>query len=155
MQQGVKIASAPAPAPAAPSPPKTVQVAAAPASAAPATSKAAPPAPPPVSAPPIPSSSGGTGSAISFAKDTTELPDSAKSELNGIADTVKKEQGTVHIVAYASGTADEASVARRVSLSRALAIRAFLMSKGVNSQSIVTQALGNQENADKAEVSIK
>ena len=57
-------------------------------------------------------------------------------DLNDIAEQVKKSQGSVRIVAYAAGSAEEAPVARKLSLGRALQMRAFLIDRGVNPQSI-------------------
>jgi hypothetical protein len=48
------------------------------------------------------------------------------------------------IIAYAAGTNDTASQARRLSLSRALAIRAYLIEKGVASTRLDVRALGHQ-----------
>ena len=92
---------------------------------------------------------------FSFEKDKSDLSDDVKSKLNTMADGLKKSQGRARIVAYAAGGAEEASVARRISLSRALQIRAFLISKGVNPLSLNVQALGNQTNADTADVFVK
>lgn len=95
---------------------------------------------------------------ISFGKDKADLSDEAKSDLNDIAEQVKKSQGSVRIVAYAAGSAEEAPVARKLSLGRALQMRAFLIDRGVNPQSINPQALGNQVpsgDADRAEVFVK
>ena len=81
---------------------------------------------------------------LRYAKDKTDLSDDAKGDLSSIADTVKQSQGSVRIVAYAGGTAEEVSVAKRTSLARALQIRAYLISKGVNQLNISVQALGNK-----------
>ena len=81
---------------------------------------------------------------LSYAKDKTDLSDDAKSELSDVADAVKQSQGNVRIVAYAGGTAEESSVAKRTSLARALQIRAYLITKGVNQLNISVQALGNK-----------
>ena len=95
---------------------------------------------------------------MGFGKDKTDLSDDAKAALADIAERVKKSDGTVRIVAYAGGTAEQASVARRISLSRALAIRAELIKKGVNSLNINVQALGNQVpsgDTERADVFVK
>jgi hypothetical protein len=49
---------------------------------------------------------------------------------------------TFNVVAYAAGIADDPSVARRVSLSRGLSVRAALMADGVPSTRIYVRALG-------------
>jgi outer membrane protein OmpA-like peptidoglycan-associated protein len=116
----------------------------------------APPAPPPLAIPALRSESTQSEQKnISFAKDKTDLSDDAKATLNSVADNIKRSQASVRVVAYASGNAEQASVARRISLSRALAIRAFLIDKGVNALSINVQALGNAKDADSAEVIVK
>jgi len=51
---------------------------------------------------------------------------------------------TFTIVAYAAGSADDPSSARRVSLARALATRDALMTEGVPSRRITVRALGSQ-----------
>ncbi len=48
----------------------------------------------------------------------------------------------LQVVAYAEGTADQASQARRLSLSRALTVRSYLISQGVRSTRIDVRALG-------------
>lgn len=174
VEQGVKVETAtkvtPPPAPALPPPPSAtpakpaanvpaVAAGPSPAPTTPGSSTAATGTPPPLNVPALGAeSSESSKSSVGFAKDTTELSDDAKGQLNGIADKVKASQGSVRVIAYASGTADEASMARRVSLSRALSIRAFLISKGVNQLSINVQALGNQVPggpADRADVFVK
>ena len=49
----------------------------------------------------------------------------------------------VQLLAYASGTPDQASKARRTSLSRALSVRTYLLAQGVQSTRIDVRALGN------------
>ncbi|MFO0995496.1 MAG: OmpA family protein [Alphaproteobacteria bacterium] len=79
-----------------------------------------------------------------FTGETTELPEAAKQSLNGvIAKMQADEELRVQFVAYASGPADQAAKARRVSLSRALAARAYVLEKGVRSTRIDVRALGN------------
>jgi len=50
--------------------------------------------------------------------------------------------GTVNVVAYAAGPADDPSTARRLSLDRGLAVRAVLLNAGVVSTRIYVRALG-------------
>ena len=47
-----------------------------------------------------------------------------------------------NVVAYAAGTPEDPSTARRLSLSRALAVRSALMADGVGSSRIYVRALG-------------
>jgi hypothetical protein len=51
---------------------------------------------------------------------------------------------TFDVVAHATGKADDPSVARRLSLSRALAVRAALTAEGIASSRIYVRALGAQ-----------
>jgi outer membrane protein OmpA-like peptidoglycan-associated protein len=123
-----------------------------------AATSAAPP-PPPVAAPALnPQAPTKLTRTVSFGRDKSDLTDDAKSDLVDVAEKIKQSQGSVRIVAYAAGTAEQASVAKRISLSRALAVRAFLISKGVNQLSINVQALGNQVpsgDADRADLFVK
>lgn len=135
--------------------PKTVVV-------TPPTAKAAkdtPPPAPPVVAPALsPGAADAVNTSVAFPKDMTELSDAAKKELAEIAEKVKRSQASVRVVGYASGSADQASMARRISLSRALAVRAYLIDKGVNRLSITAQALGNQVPSgepDRADIFVK
>jgi outer membrane protein OmpA-like peptidoglycan-associated protein len=92
---------------------------------------------------------------LNYAKGKSDLSADAKSELSALAQKVKGSQGSVRIVAYASGTAEESSVARRTSNARALQIRAFLIDKGVNAESINVQAFGNKVPEDRADIFVK
>lgn len=66
------------------------------------------------------------------------------------------EKLTVNILAYASATADQASTARRVSLSRALSVRAYFIDNGINNLRINVQAEGDKNpsggNPDRVDV---
>ena len=82
---------------------------------------------------------------VPFAQDQTKLPVSAKKPLISMAKILK---GTVNqrlqLMAYAGGPSLSSSLARRMSLSRALAIRSFLIENGVRSTRIDVRALGNK-----------
>lgn len=61
----------------------------------------------------------------------------------------------IELLAYASGTPDTASRARRMSLSRALAVRSYLIKQGVHSTRMDVRALGNNvqgEPADRVDI---
>jgi outer membrane protein OmpA-like peptidoglycan-associated protein len=88
--------------------------------------------------------SGAVSAVIVFDKDKTDLNEKSKSQLGALAPQIVKNNQQVRIVAYAAGTSEQASIARRISLSRALQIRAFLIDKGVNQLNINVQALGNK-----------
>jgi len=83
--------------------------------------------------------------AIRFAPGVTELQGDAASVLDGLAQKLKTTPADrISLVAYASGDADQAIEARRVSLARAVAVRAYLIQHGVASTQIDVRALGNR-----------
>jgi hypothetical protein len=57
----------------------------------------------------------------------------------------------LELLAYAAGTEDQANRARRLSLSRALAVRAFLINEGVRSTRMDVRALGNNVDGEPAD----
>ena len=127
-----------------------------------ATAQAVPPAPPPAAAPSPPAqtasrgpgvtSLGAEGVRITYDAAQTDLTDAAKQALSGVAEKMQAdEQLRLQLVAYASGSPDQASQARRTSLSRALAARTFLMEKGVRSTRIDVRALGNTGDDPRAD----
>ncbi len=111
------------------------------------------PAPPParqqtaaVAPVPQPPASAGESQAlrIGFTGENAALPEPSKSDLKGVVDTMTKNPAMrVQVKAYASGNAEAASKARRTSLSRALAVRAYLIEQGIGSTRIDVRALGN------------
>ena len=120
---------------------------------------APPPAPVPVlqpaPAPPqqlaaAPSSVGGSvrkgdNVTILFADDSSHLPDSVRGDLERVAQKLEKDEGlSLQLMAYAAGDEANASKARRLSLSRALEVRKYLMEMGVRSTRIEVRALGNK-----------
>jgi outer membrane protein OmpA-like peptidoglycan-associated protein len=85
--------------------------------------------------------------ALRFAPGTADLRGDARFVLDGLAQTLTtKPAERVQLVAYASGGAatDDAIEARRVSLARAVAVRAYLIQHGVPSNRIDVRALGNR-----------
>ena len=80
-----------------------------------------------------------------FPEGSVELDDDAKRRLSAIA-TALTENPTVRIqlLAYAMASSDGTSRARRLSLSRALAVRAYLIEKGVRSTRMDVRALGDK-----------
>lgn len=82
---------------------------------------------------------------IRFAPGVAELQGDAPGVLDALAQTLKaKPSQRIALVAYASGDADQAIEARRVSLARAVAVRAYLIQHGVASTRIDVRALGNR-----------
>lgn len=154
----VPVPSAPAQSAAAPS---------VPAPPAPAVTPVAPPAPPtaqpapsqPIATPPSPPTQSAaltegttSGSAaasagdvrLSFAEGSAELSDEAKQSLLDLAKSLAQDTSSrVQLLAYAADGGEGTSRARRLSLSRALAVRAFLIDQGVRSTRMDVRALGS------------
>jgi outer membrane protein OmpA-like peptidoglycan-associated protein len=70
------------------------------------------------------------------------LPTEAELALTKIAALVGNSDRRVQLNAYAGGTPETVGAARRLSLSRALTVRAFLIEAGVRSTRIDVRALG-------------
>lgn len=87
---------------------------------------------------------------ILFSGDKADLPDGAKGALDAV---VKQLTGDAHLrlqlIAYASGTADQANQSRRISLQRALAVRSYLMEHGVANTRMDVRALGNRNEGEE------
>jgi outer membrane protein OmpA-like peptidoglycan-associated protein len=89
---------------------------------------------------------------ILFPEGSAELPPEATQQLDGLAQKLDQNQALrLQLMAYASGSEDTASRARRISLSRALAVRAYLIDKGVRSTRMDVRALGNKVEGDPAD----
>ena len=115
---------------------------------------ALPPKPAPAPAPSKPSSSG-VDETVGFTGDETNISDAAASKLDALAKRILSSGGSVRIEAYADGPPEQASVARRISLSRALSVRAYLIDKGVSDLKINVQARGNKNagaNPNRADI---
>jgi outer membrane protein OmpA-like peptidoglycan-associated protein len=111
---------------------------------------AAAPAATPVAAPAaIAKAAPAASTHVLFTAGAVDLSNSAKSALDAVAAwLVANEQLRVQLVAYASGNADEANQARRISLSRALAVRTYLTEHGVATTRMDVRALGNRSEGD-------
>ena len=65
--------------------------------------------------------------------------------LKEVAGTLKgNEKLRVQLYAYAAGSEAETGQARLVSLSRALAVRDYLVSQGINAERVDVRVLGNK-----------
>lgn len=93
---------------------------------------------------------------ICFAEGSADLPAAAQRELKQLAEQLATDESLhVQLLAYASGSPDTESRARRVSLSRALAVRSYLMQQGVRSTRMDVRALGRNvegEPADRVDI---
>lgn len=86
---------------------------------------------------------------VSFDSGAAELTDAAKGELGRFAADLKKTSDQrLQVVAFAAGTDAEASQARRLALSRALAVRSYLIEQGIGSARMDVRALGNKIEGD-------
>ncbi|HEX4365462.1 MAG TPA: OmpA family protein [Rhodopila sp.] len=120
---------------------------------------AQPPAPPPVSdtseTKAVPTTS---GVRLTFAPGDADLsPESTASIKKLTADVPLGDLTTFNVLAYAPGKADDPSTSRRVSLSRAMAVRSALVADGVPSARIFVRALGEKFGdgpPDRADISV-
>ena len=83
---------------------------------------------------------------INFLTTETNLPLSVEDELKKVINTLKNNTSRVTLIGYASESGDQTTTARRVSLSRVLAVRSFMIDKGVNKMNINVQAEGSHNN---------
>jgi outer membrane protein OmpA-like peptidoglycan-associated protein len=82
---------------------------------------------------------------VSFQTGTADLPEAARTLLERTAAEMKRDENArLQLVAYAAGNEDASSQARRLSLSRALAVRSYLIEHGVRSTRMDVRALGNK-----------
>jgi outer membrane protein OmpA-like peptidoglycan-associated protein len=94
-----------------------------------------------------PAKLGGDGrlAIVSFPTGTADLPEAARTLLERTAAEMKRDESArLQLVAYAAGNDDASSQARRLSLSRALAVRSYLIEHGVRSTRMDVRALGNK-----------
>lgn len=141
--------SAPSPAPAAPPAPRPAPqapVMAAPVPQAPAPQTPVPQAQAPeppriVSNKPAPAVSGGKV-IVSFKPGFSELDGPARRVLAALAQELVRSNDRVQLKAYAGVNDGTPAEARRLSLSRALAVRSFLIEEGVRATRIDVRALG-------------
>jgi len=149
------VATAQPAAPPQPTPPVPAPPPAALPTAAPPTIALAPVAPPqptePVAPPPPPISdssataatSTGAGLRVTFGVGQSDLsPSSAAAIKQMVAAAPPGPNTSFNVAGYAAGTPEDPSTARRLSLSRALAVRSALMADGVSSTRIFVRALG-------------
>ena len=92
-----------------------------------------------------PAELGEAGQRLGFAVGSADLDESAQQVLSALAETLKADgNARVQLLAYASSADNSASRARRLSLSRALAVRAYLIDQGVRSTRMDVRALGDK-----------
>ena len=80
-----------------------------------------------------------------FTAGNAKLTNKTAGQLNAVAKRMKSNSKLrLQLMAYAGGATVSASQSRRLSLSRALAVRSYLIEKGVRSTGIDVRALGNK-----------
>ena len=94
---------------------------------------------------------GGQVLRIDFLGASTRLTTDAERSLGSLAATMEQSDGRLQLKAYAGGTGETLSSARRLSLSRALAVRSFLIEQGIRSTRIDVRALGRAEGSGPPE----
>ena len=83
--------------------------------------------------------------AVLFPAGGAELPGDAESQLDSVVAALDADAAVrLQLKAYADGADGAASAARRLSLSRALAVRGYLIDAGVSSTRIDVRALGSK-----------
>jgi outer membrane protein OmpA-like peptidoglycan-associated protein len=89
---------------------------------------------------------------VLFGSESADLPAEAEGPLRELAARMAGDEAMrLELLAYAAGDEDQSSRARRMSLSRALAVRAFLINEGVRSTRMDVRALGNNVEAEPAD----
>jgi outer membrane protein OmpA-like peptidoglycan-associated protein len=92
---------------------------------------------------PLPALPPGDLTSIAFEPLSSKLPAGAEQALNGVADQILSRPGApATLIAYAEGEDKADGRARRLSLARALAVRGYLISRGVVSTRLEIQARG-------------
>jgi hypothetical protein len=95
---------------------------------------------------------------VTFGGGEADLSPGSAAAIQNLVRTVPSGDNTsFNVVAYAAGTPEDPSTARRLSLSRALAVRSALIADGVNSARIYVRALGaagGDEPPDRVDLSV-
>ncbi|MBE0531514.1 MAG: OmpA family protein [Rhodospirillales bacterium] len=101
---------------------------------------------------------GGDALKVLFETEEAKLSEQARGELKTIVQEIlDKADLRVQLLAYAGGEALSSSKARRLSLSRALAVRSYLIENGLRSTRIDVRALGDktaEEPVNRVDVNI-
>jgi outer membrane protein OmpA-like peptidoglycan-associated protein len=123
-----------------------------------AVQPAAPPPPPPITDTATSAATAtGAGLRVTFGAGQADLSQASATAIKNIVQSAPPGDATFNVVAYAAGTPEDPSTARRLSLSRALAVRSALMADGVTSSRIYVRALGaagGDEAPDRVDLSV-
>ena len=79
---------------------------------------------------------------VIFDEQTAAIIGSARKDLDAIGETLRYDPRRIELKAYGGEPGDKASEARRISLKRGLAVRAYLIGLGIDSRRIDVRALG-------------
>ena len=79
---------------------------------------------------------------VVFSGSSSRLTEEGESGLRDLVQSVAETESRIQLKAFAAGSANRPSTARRLSLSRALAVRSFLIEQGMRSTRIDVRALG-------------
>jgi outer membrane protein OmpA-like peptidoglycan-associated protein len=134
-------------------------IALAPVAPPPPAAQAPPPPPPPISDTAASAASAvGAGLRVTFGEGETDLSPASAGAIQNLVRAGPQGEGiSFNVVAYAAGTPEDPSTARRLSLARALAVRSALIADGVSSTRIYVRALGAQAGdapADRVDLSV-
>lgn len=94
----------------------------------------------------------GDALSVAFPSGQSELSSTETGTLNGVIKELNADQNKrVQLMAYAAAPDGNSSKARRLSLSRALSVRSYLMSKGIRSTRMDVRALGDRSKTGPAD----
>jgi outer membrane protein OmpA-like peptidoglycan-associated protein len=90
---------------------------------------------------------GGLVTRIDFVGGSTRLTRDAERQLMALSREIADGADRLQLKSYAGGTGETLSASRRLSLSRALAVRSYLIEAGIRSTRIDVRALGRSEDS--------
>jgi len=79
---------------------------------------------------------------VIFDPQTAAIIGSARKDLDAMGESLRYDPRRIELKAYGGTPGDKASEARRISLKRGLAVRAYLIGLGIDSRRIDVRALG-------------
>lgn len=88
---------------------------------------------------------------VLFDENTAAIIGSARSDLDAIGESLRYDPRRIELKAYGGEPGDKASEARRISLKRGLAVRAYLIGLGIDSRRIDVRALGGVTDSGSAD----
>ncbi len=93
----------------------------------------------------VPAATSGAALSMVYGEAEVELPLTEKPKLDGIISQLAADKNMhIAVIAYASGTPDQASQAKRTALARALAVRSYLLDHNINADRMDIKPLGNK-----------